>query len=151
MSLNSITISNVDVNKIVHLRLNVLGWKTPSIDLDSHWSSRHFAAALPEGDIIGCASVGLSQLPLKNIVTPSSMIRFWGVAVDELHQGIGIGKLLLNSVLSHGRSLQATHAWANARESALPFYQANKFNQVGEPFTDPLSGLTDSRVLIALS
>lgn len=74
-------------------------------------------------------------------------MRFWGVAVLAPFQGRGLGSSILAELMAHGERLEADIVWANARESALPFYLARGFQLVGDKFTDTLSGLSDSRIL----
>ena len=127
------------------LRTSVLGWQQQTVPPDRHRRSRHIIAVTKSGVIVGCGSSGPSEFPDASVEYESAM-RFWGVAVLDPFQGRGLGSRILSEVLAHGSRLDADLAWANARESAVPFYLARGFQLVGEAFTDQLSGLTDSRI-----
>ncbi len=142
-------VAEVPAQALVPLREAVLGWTRPHIDLDFETSSRHFAVLDPAGRPLAGASAGLSEFPVPGHPAGLSM-RFWAVAVDPAHQGAGHGRRLMQAVLDHGRRLGADSAWANARESAIPYYLAMGFEEVGERFADPLNGQVDGRVILSL-
>jgi N-acetylglutamate synthase-like GNAT family acetyltransferase len=124
----------------VALRARVLGWAQPTIASDENRLARHIIAEV-RGAVVGCGSAGPSPLGQE------PAMRLWGVAVTPEHQGAGLGSQILTELLEHATRLGAPLVWANARKSALPFYLARGFQTVGEPFTDPLSGLTDFRIV----
>lgn len=128
------------------LRTSVLGWQKLTVPPDSHRRAKHVLALTTSGVVVACGSCGPSTFPDPSFGDEAAM-RFWGVAVLAPFQGHGLGSRILSELMAHGERLEADIAWANARESALPFYLARGFEVVGDPFTDTLSGLSDSRIL----
>ena len=148
--MKSITVVEGTLADTRKLRTSVLGWQQPTVQVDRNRRSRHFVALTESGVVVGCGSCGPSDIP-DPIFSHESAMRFWGVAILAPFQGRGLGTAILSELLTHGGRLKADIAWANARESALPFYLARGFREVGDRFTDALSGLTDSRILKRLS
>ncbi|MFN3696165.1 MAG: GNAT family N-acetyltransferase [Pseudobdellovibrio sp.] len=67
--------------------------------------------------------------------------RLRGMATDTAYQGQNLGSLLLQKaehILRH--NYHCDFLWFNARESAFPFYQKNKFNFHREMFDIPQVG-----------
>lgn len=60
--------------------------------------------------------------------------RLRGMAVDPRHEGRGLGRALLDAAFVRLRSTGVELCWANARTSALGFYEANGFTAEGEVF-----------------
>jgi len=77
-------------------------------------------------------------------------IYFWGMAVRPDRQLRGAGSVLLADVLNKGLSGGVHFVWADARESALPFYQRLGGQAVGAAYEDTITGLLDRRVLFDL-
>ena len=57
-----------------------------------------------------------------------------GMAVDTAHQGRGIGRQLLDAAMERLRNAGFEVLWANARDTALPFYRRVGMEVVGEGF-----------------
>lgn len=141
-------VTEVSALSLVPLRQSVLGWTEPHLDLDFSPSAKHFAIYGDEAKIVAGASAGFSDFPVEY---PSRRaMRFWAVAVLSTHQNRGLGRLLMEAILSHGHSLGADAVWANARESAISYYLAMGFHEVGERFRDPLNQQIDGRVIRSL-
>lgn len=66
----------------------------------------HLAVAILEGQVIGMASA-------VHYVHPDKSPEMWinEVGVAPAHQGHGIGKLIMQAILDHGRTLGCTEAW----------------------------------------
>jgi GNAT superfamily N-acetyltransferase len=64
-----------------------------------------------------------------------------GMATDPADTGRGLGALLLDAGRRHAAAVGADIIWANARVSALGFYEDNGFDAVGPVFTTPDTGL----------
>ncbi|MGA0765576.1 MAG: GNAT family N-acetyltransferase, partial [Ilumatobacteraceae bacterium] len=59
---------------------------------------------------------------------PSAIaIQLRGMAVATKYQKSGLGKLLLDSGITHAKTHNAKYVWAKARDSALNFYLRNDF------------------------
>lgn len=148
--MHEITVIETDLKQTNALRLTVLSWQQLEIAPDHDQQARHFVAQTDDGMIVGCASCGPVAFPDVALGGYSSM-RFWGVAVAASYRGLGIGQALMRAVLVRGSELAVDLVWANARNSALSFYTDLRFETIGDPFTDALSGLDDRRVLLRLS
>jgi N-acetylglutamate synthase-like GNAT family acetyltransferase len=128
------------------LRSAVLAWQSLEIASDHSAAAKNFLAVSGDGEVVGCASCGHEAFPKST----STAMRFWGVAVQPSQRGHGIGQSLMQAVVARGTELGVDLIWANARESALSFYEALGFEVVGELFVDPLSGLGDRKVVLRL-
>ncbi|TFD91217.1 GNAT family N-acetyltransferase [Cryobacterium serini] len=145
-----ITIGDSGLKQTKALRSTVLAWQQLEIAPDRDRRARHFVARTDDGVTVGCASCGPAPFPDVAFDEHSSM-RFWGVAVLAPYRGRGIGQALMRAVLARGSELAVDLVWANARKSALSFYTDLRFETVGDPFTDALSGLDDRRVVLHLT
>lgn len=134
------------------LRRHVLGWGETSIPADSLDRVRHFGVRLGAGGpVIACASCGRSPFPGSKPVTPTSVdIRFWGVAVLPPFRGRGLGKQLMAAISGSVLGRPGGFLWANARVTAISFYQELEFDVGDAEFADPNSNLSDSWVFKAL-
>lgn len=124
------------------LRIGVLGWSDSQITVDGSGDACHIIASVG-GRVVGCGSAATSSLPGST----GQATRVYGVAVDPDFQGRGLGGRILEQLLARAARTGSPAVWANARESALPFYLDRGFQASGDPFTDPLSGLTDYRIV----
>lgn len=73
-------------------------------------------------------------------------IQLRGMATKTQFQGKGLGELLLESGFRTARDRSIDSIWANARDSALPFYLKNGFEIVGAGFIEGVTGLPHHRV-----
>ena len=146
--MTDVTIRAGTVDEVVPLRLEVLGWASPTIAEDTAPSTVHLVAEVA-GSVVGCASTGPAPFPLPDYHDGPAM-RFWAVAVADGQQGRGVGLKLMEQVRAQSRGLGAEVVWANARESAIAFYLKQGFEEVGERFHDALNGQTDGRVVLRL-
>lgn len=64
-----------------------------------------------------------------------------GMAVADGWRGRGIGSILLEAGLRRVFAAGATAVWANARDTALGFYERHGFRVIGEGFVDDVTGL----------
>lgn len=62
--------------------------------------------------------------------------RLRGMAVAPERQGSGVGRLLLDEALVQLRVRGATVLWANARDTAIPFYERLGMEVVGDGFLE---------------
>jgi predicted GNAT family N-acyltransferase len=71
---------------------------------------------------------------------PSAIaIQLRGMAVATKYQKSGLGKLLLDSGITHAKTHNAKYVWAKARDTALNFYLRNNFVSVGDGFTEGIT------------
>lgn len=75
----------------------------------------HLAVAVDDGVVVGMASA-------VDYVHPDKAPQLWinEVGVAPTHQRRGIGRLLLDALLAHGRALGCTEAWLGTEEDNTP-------------------------------
>ena len=120
-----------DAAEVRPLRMSVLrpGQPVVASDYDELPETRH-VAALAGDVVVACASV----FPSPHADAHAAwQLRGMAVAVDR--QGTGLGARVLESAIDLARSAGAGVLWANARVSALGFYERLGFGVVGEEFT----------------
>jgi GNAT superfamily N-acetyltransferase len=102
--------------------------------------------------LVGCATVfpqpwaGSDSAPAE-----SAAWRLRGMAIDPARQGTGVGRLVLAEAIAAAREGGASLLWANARTSALGFYERMGWRVVGEEFIASDSGLPHKPMLIDLA
>jgi aminoglycoside 6'-N-acetyltransferase I len=71
----------------------------------------HLAVAIDDGVVVGMASA-------VDYVHPDKEAQLWinEIGVAPTHQRRGIGRLLLDALLEHGRALGCTEAWLGTEE-----------------------------------
>ena len=71
----------------------------------------HLAVAIDDGVVVGMASA-------VDYIHPDQEAQLWinEIGVAPTHQRRGIGRLLLDSLLDHGRALGCTEAWLGTEE-----------------------------------
>jgi len=119
------------------LRTAVLRADTPTSDPKYAEDSKH-----------GTVHLGIFDTNKILIATSTWVINPWqedpsaiaiqlrGMAVAASYQKSGLGKLLLDSGITHAKTHNAKFVWAKARDSALNFYLRNEFVSVGDGFTE---------------
>jgi predicted GNAT family N-acyltransferase len=84
-------------------------------------------AAFDEGDLVGT---------LNYVVLPGGVFKMRQVAVDPRSQGRGVGRLLVEASEVSLGGKGGLEIVLNARDTAVPFYQALGYETVGEPFEE---------------
>ena len=90
--------------------------------IDQHWArvfledARHHMVLAIENDVV----VGMASA--VDYVHPDKAPQLWinEVGVAPSHQRRGIGRLLLDAILAHGRTLGCTEAWLGTEEDNVP-------------------------------
>lgn len=118
------------------LRRRVLRSHLPDPDLDYPADrapgSFHLAVRLGAGgEIVAVASLSLEEAP-GHPGRPAARLR--GMAVDPAHRGLGLGRLLLDDAVRRLAAAGIERCWANARTTALGFYEAQGFTAIGDEF-----------------
>ena len=134
--------SNFQVVKITTeetyaLRTAVLRADTPTSDPKYAEDSKHGTVHLGifDADKILIATSTWVINPWQD--DPSAIaIQLRGMAVATKYQKSGLGKLLLDSGITHAKTHNAKYVWAKARDTALNFYLRNDFKSVGDGFTE---------------
>ncbi len=117
-------VSRVDATKLRGLRRRVLRQNDPTAFAgdarDAEAASMHFAGLL-DGRVVVSASFYPSVAPIRDELA-SYQLRF--MAVDFDAQGHGYGTEVLAVAEKALRDVGAEQLWANARDTALGFYEA---------------------------
>jgi len=148
---SEIAIRRIDAPVAHELRHRVLraGAADPQVDLpvDHEPGAWHLGAFLDER-LVGVVSfypIPTSHRPLR--VTQ----QFRMMAVEPDVQGGGVGRALLGTALEDLRGRGVETVWANARDSALGFYERMGFHAVGESWIHEETGLPHTVVLMDLT
>lgn len=135
---------SVELARVLELRRTVLGWPDDAFDGD-HIAKTVHLGVLQRGRVIGAVSYMPSPCPDR---AETGGCYFWAMAVAADHQRHGHGRSLIDDVRTRARRIGATVLWADARESALPFYRACGGITTGRPYVDDVTGLIDYRVIL---
>jgi GNAT superfamily N-acetyltransferase len=143
-----VNVETVDVTDIYAVRRAVLRTGTPTDNID--WAgdrdpdTRHLAIRDDAGEVIAISTWAPRPLP-DEAGTPGIQLR--GMAVSPDHQRRGLGGALIAAGVADARQRGAQLVWANARDTALPFYVANGFEVVGDGFVAKDTQLPHHRVV----
>lgn len=80
----------------------------------------------------------------------SPAVQLRGMATAARLQGMGIGASLIAAGRAHAAGIGAGAVWANARDSALAFYEREGFDVIGEGFVDTVTELPHHVVIARL-
>lgn len=144
---NDLDIRFVTAAQVRPLRREVLRVDMPratvDFDGDDESATFHLAAVDSIGTIVGVSS--WMQRPLAE--TPEAMsIQLRGMATKSTLQSRGVGSRLLEEGIEQARARETLWIWANARDTALNFYQRHGFQVVGDGFIEMVTGLPHHRV-----
>lgn len=133
------------------LRRRVLRDDDPHADLawtqDDDPGTEHLGVRLPDGTIVAISTWLQSSCPGR---PGESSMQLRGMATDPAHHGHGHGSALLRSGIERARTAGRTLIWANARVSALDFYERAGFTLTGPVFTTADTGLPHRLVILNL-
>ena len=133
----SFQVVKITTEETYALRTAVLRADTPTSDPKYAEDSKH-----------GTVHLGIFDADKILIATSTWVINSWqedisaiaiqlrGMAVATSYQKSGLGKLLLDSGITHAKTHNAKYVWAKARDSALDFYLRNNFVSFGDGFTE---------------
>lgn len=138
----TLVVRRATVEEIRPLRHRVLrpGQPASAAVWDRDDESVHLGAW--DGDaLVGCATV-----------TPEAPgWRLRGMAVDPARQRGGVGRSVIEAAIEVVRAAGGGAIHANARITALPFYEAMGFTAEGEEFLTPATGLPHKRIVRLLA
>lgn len=121
------------------LRRSVLRKGMPEADVDfaeDHLEGAfHLGARDADGALLGVATFSPQATPHRPGATAYQLR---GMAVSEEHQGLGVGRRLLDEAVSRLRERGVAVLWGNGRDSALGFYEQWGMQVVGEGFITPI-------------
>jgi GNAT superfamily N-acetyltransferase len=107
----------------------------------------HLGARDGRGALVGVATL----FPSTTMLLPRRRAyQLRGMAVDDRRQGEGIGRKLLLAATERLLRLGADAVWANARDSALGFYQHLGWQVVGDGFVHGPMALPHHVVVLEL-
>lgn len=128
-------VCEVPVDDLLDLRRRVLRPDHPpsAARFDGDDRARHFC--LTDGQsVLAVASVMTAPAPEPLPQAPLLQLR--GMAVEPDLQGRGLGGQLLEGL----QDLVAAPLWCNARQRAIPFYEAHRWVRHGDLFEIPSVG-----------
>ena len=97
-------------------------------DSDDAPGTWHLGAVDDDGRIVAISSFYLDACPHRPKSQPAVQLAF--MAVDPAVQRAGIGTAVINEAIRRLRATNAVLLWANARDSALAFYEKFGFRTV---------------------
>lgn len=68
-------------------------------------------------------------------------VQLKGMAVDDSLRGTGAGRLIIDAGIAESKRRNAELVWANARDSALGFYERCGFAVIGDGFMESNTAL----------
>ena len=95
-------------------------------DLDDSPGAWHLGAVDQTGRVAAISSIYLDAYPLRREAQPAVQLAF--MAVDPAVQRQGIGTAVMAEAIRRLRASDALLVWANARDSALGFYEKFGFH-----------------------
>lgn len=138
------------VDEIFPLRHAVLRPGRPaSASVYAEDDSAVHIGAWDDGTLVGCATVfpdpwrGSADRPADGAAW-----RLRGMAVDPSRHRAGIGRQVLAAIVNAATAGGAPLLWANARTTALPFYEANGWTVAGDEFTATDTGLPHKPIVL---
>lgn len=97
-------------------------------ELDDSPGAWHLGAVDENDRVVAIASLYVVPCDLRSEVQPA--VQLQNMAVEPALQRLGIGSAVMSEILRRLRATDAVLLWANARDSALPFYQRFGFEAV---------------------
>ena len=126
---------DVDVADTYALRRYVLRRGTPTdnvnLDADLVPGTRHLAIRDASGDLIATSTWSERECPRDPGVRA---VQLRAMAVHDDYQGRGLGGVLVDAGVALAVELGVDLVWANARDTALPFYASKGLDAVGDGF-----------------
>ena len=122
-------VTEEELKKYYHLRWKILRapWGQPEgseVD-DTESQCIHVMAVTPDNEVIGVARLQFNS-------TSEAQIRY--MAVDDKHQGTGVGRALVSAIEKHATDSSHTKIILDARENAVNFYQALGYQIIGKSY-----------------
>ena len=139
-------VTEVPVETTYDLRRRVLRAGRPDADFtfpeDAAAGTFHLAAQDP--DVIGVAT--FIPAPTQDRAGRTTY-QLRGMAVDPSRQGQGVGRQLLDAAAERLRAAGVDAVWANARDTALGFYERLGWEIVGDGYVHGPMGLPHHLVI----
>ena len=121
-------IRQVGLDALLEIRERVLtpGHPDRPVVWEYDTGARHFGMYDDEW-LVGCASLTEEQPPYRET---AKAFHLHSMAVEPSYQGQGLGRLLLDQVVSTVQTDGGDLVWATARPSAVGFYERHGFGIV---------------------
>lgn len=129
------------------LRCSVLGWGCGPVPGDEDAGTVHLGMADGPTELVGVVSFLAHPYPA---LPARPAVYLWAMAIRPDRQGQGVGTRLLHEVLHRASAIGAGLVWADARLSAVSFYQRHGASAVAPAVQDPIAGVATGRVLFEL-
>jgi GNAT superfamily N-acetyltransferase len=136
----TVSVSEVPLEAVLPLRRAVLRSHRPGLPVvdqeDSVPGTFHLAVVDDGGGgaVVAVATLTPEPCPVRPTAPPAMAVRLRGMAVRPDRQGEGLGRLLLDAAVARLRADGVALLWANARDTALGFYQRLGLEAVGDSF-----------------
>jgi predicted GNAT family N-acyltransferase len=129
------------LDEITELRVRVLRKNTPvtHADYPEDLLPDVVHLVIRENDSVVATSTWFSKECPEFPGTPAVQLK--GMAVDDILQTTGHGRVLVDAGLLLARDRNAELVWARARDSAIGFYEKCGFRMVGDGFIDEPTGM----------
>jgi GNAT superfamily N-acetyltransferase len=133
-------------DEVLPLRMAVLRPDQPVVapDYDQRPDTRH-VGAYDGAVLVGCATV----FPSPYDGEPAAW-QLRGMAVAPERQGEGVGAVVLRAIIDIAREAGAPLLWANARVTALGFYERLGFDVIGDVYTYGPANLPHKKIVMRL-
>ena len=138
------TVERIRSSDTHDLRRRVLRGGDPTADVDWPEDASDTTFHLGGFDDSG------TLVAISTWIPTGSTVQLRGMATDPAFAGTGIATLLLQAGLDACRAVGADTVWANARTTALGFYEQAGFRAEGDVFETSATGLPHRRITLAL-
>lgn len=114
-----------------HQTLDEVGFPGDGAPGAAHWAVRN-------GDRLVAVASLLPERPALGGAPGDWRVR--GMATHPELRRRGLGAALIHACVEHAAARGGTALWCHARLAAVPFYRAQEFQELGEPFDEPEIG-----------
>jgi predicted GNAT family N-acyltransferase len=131
MNFTQIEFASPEYDEAIGLRYEILrkplGLTYTVEQLEAEWDDFHLVVYDADYEMIGY---------LNLTIVDEKTLKMRQVAIAEMAQSRGIGSALVQFSEQFARGKGYEKIILHARETAIPFYQKNKYRAVGEPFEE---------------
>jgi predicted N-acetyltransferase YhbS len=104
-------------------------------ELDAAVGAWHLGAVDASGRVLATSSFYPGSCPGRPDAEPAVQLQF--MAVDPVVQQMGIGSAVLSEAIRRLQTTDAVILWANARDTAIPFYERFGFRTIQASASSP--------------
>jgi GNAT superfamily N-acetyltransferase len=143
----AVEVREITAEETSHVRRVMLRTGTPSTSVE--FAGDDDARTCHLGAFLGDRLVGVSTWRERD-ADGVRRVQLRAMAVLDDVQGRGVGRLLVADGVRRAREAGAAEVWANARDTALTFYQQCGFVVEGDGFVTPDTALPHHRIRLTL-